>query len=191
MTEHHRRSIRLTGFDYAAAGAYFVTICSYRRDPLFEDPVLSDIVDAQWQDLPRRFSNLRLDAFVVMPNHVHGVVWLVGAPLAGALVGLSTDPRTVGAGASPAPTLGTIIGAYKSLVAVSWLKWIKANAPDRSGKVWQRNYYERIVRNEAELNRIREYIAMNPETWALDRENPGFMPNLEYERAWSWLERSD
>ena len=117
-----------------------------------------------------------------MPNHVHFIVWLnaVGAPLAGA-----HPPHPSRAGTSPAPTLGQVVGAFKSIVAT---KWLGRNAPHRSERVWQRNYYERVIRDEEELNRAREYILLNPFKWEFDRENPLRVANSEYQVQWDWLE---
>jgi REP element-mobilizing transposase RayT len=195
-----RRSIRLASWDYTSAGAYFVTICAYQRQLLFEDPDLASIIEAEWHALPHRFHNVDTDAFVIMPNHVHFVVWIkepnaVGAPLAGAPAANQVpteraNANPVGAGASPAPTvsLGAVVGAYKSLVAVSWLRSLKANAPLRSGRVWQRNYYERIIRDEAELTRVREYIRNNPDAWQYDAENPNRTMIDKYVNSWGDLE---
>lgn len=118
-----------------------------------------------------------------MPNHLHFVIWLgpVGATLA-----VAPD----GAGASPAPTLGDVVRAFKSSIAVEWLKHIRANRLERSGRVWQRNYYERVVRDEGELRRIREYIQLNPVKWQSDRENARRVPDAAYDRQWAWLEGS-
>jgi putative transposase len=88
-----------------------------------------------------------------------------------------------------APTLGTIIGAYKSLVASRWLVWIKATRPEVSARIWQRNFYERVIRNDDELNRIREYIRLNPLRWIVDAENPDRRLDDAYEREWGWLEK--
>ena len=167
---HHRRSIRLPMYDYSRPGAYFVTICTYHRELLFEDGALKQILEETWKALPERFPDISPDEFIIMPNHIHFIVWLnaVEAPLAGAHdAGIG-----VGAGASPAPTLASIVGAYKSIVSNQWLKWITANTPDRSALVWQRNYYERVVRDEDELARARQYIMDNPAKWAEDENNP-------------------
>ncbi len=117
-----------------------------------------------------------------MPIHVHFIVWLnaVGAPLAGARAF-----RPGRAGASPAPTLGEVVGAFKSVVAT---KWREKNAPYRYARVWQRNYYERVIRDEEELNRVREYILLNPLKWEFDRENPLRVANSRYADEWDWLE---
>ena len=182
MTERRRRqSIRLRDYDYASPGAYFVTICAYQRQPLFQDPPLRQIIQQTWLDQPRRFPNLALDAFVIMPNHLHFVIWLghVGATLA-----VAPDR----AGASPAPTLGDVIRCFKSSVAVDWLRHPKANGLERSGRIWQRNYYERVVRGEKELQRAREYIALNPLEWLLDSENPDRTADPAYSHEWAWLE---
>jgi REP element-mobilizing transposase RayT len=132
-----------------------------------------------------------------MPNHLHFIVWLkpVAAPLAGAHPAVHASAKHAGekpptnAGASPAATrLSDVVGAYKSFVARRWLDWIRQNAPDRDGRVWQRNYYEHVIRDEDELNRVREYILNNPLQWRLDRENPDSIPDAAYQRDWGWLE---
>ena len=173
----------MTGYDYASAGAYFVTVCAHNREPLFNHPVLRGIVEQTWHDQHDRFPSISLDAFVVMPNHVHFIVWLnpVGAPLAGA-------HGTGRAGASPAPTLAKVVGSFKSIVATRWLEWLKENSPDCSGRVWQRNYYEHVIRDEDELGRVRQYILDNPLLWELDRENPHRAANRGYDGEWAWLE---
>ena len=183
--ESQRRSIRLKGYDYASTGAYFVTICARGLQMFFTDPVLKQIVEETWYSQPKRFPSISLDALAVMPNHVHLIVWLnaVGAPLAGARA-----PRPRRAGASPAPTLSQVIGAFKSIVATNWRR---RNALYGSARVWQRNYYERIIRDEDELNRVRDYILLNPLKWEFDRENPLRVANSQYEEQWHWLEASE
>jgi putative transposase len=178
-----RRSIRLKGYDYTSAGAYFVTVCAHSRQTVFEDPVLREILERTWHSQEQRFPGVVLDCFCIMPNHIHFIVWLksVGAPLAGA-------HDAVRAGASPAPTLSEVVGAFKSIAATEWLKWLRQHAPHRSGRVWQRNYYERVIRNEDELSGIREYIHVNSSKWELDRENPHHVASREYTRQWGWLE---
>jgi REP element-mobilizing transposase RayT len=168
---HRRRSIRLKGYNYSQAGAYFVTICSYKKELIFEDIMVASIINKQWQNLPQNFSSIRLDEFVIMPNHIHFILWIknVGATLAVAHKNKTTNKR---AGASPAPTLGDIVGAFKSMVSTEYLKWINQNNVERSATLWQRNYYEHIIRNEESLNRIREYIINNTLKWEDDIENP-------------------
>jgi len=186
--ERHRRSIRLPRYDYASPGAYFVTMCAHGRLPLFEDPALRGMIERTWYSQQERFADVTLDSFCVMPNHIHFIVWLnpVGAPLAGAH---DASPMTrAGAGASPAPTLAEVVGAFKSIVATEWLKWLRQHAPHRSGRVWQRNYYERVIRNKDELSSIRDYIHVNPLKWDLDRENPRHVASREYTTQWGWLE---
>ena len=293
---HHRRSIRLKGYDYSQAGAYFITICTQDRACLFGKVVngemrLNDagrMVLAEWNMLPERFPHVVLDAFVVMPNHVHGIVvitnpatddtattaptivgtGLVPAPNAGTMgavpdagtmgavpnagtmgavpddgamgaapdagaMGAAPDAGTMGAapddgamgavpdagtmGAAPdtgattrvaptaativgtglvpapddgattrvaptvgdivaptvgdivAPTVGDIVGAFKSRVTVEYIRGVKTSGwPPFRGRLWQRNYYEHIIRNEIELNKIRQYIINNPLNWEKD-----------------------
>jgi len=178
-TKHHRRSIRLKGYDYHNAGAYFVTICTKNREHVLDDPVVNEIIVAVWLALPQWFPTIELDEFVVMPNHVHFVVWIndVGMPLAGI-----PDNQKDGGEPRPyeipmpqkinmAPALGDIVGAFKSLVFTVYLDWIENNDPSRRAKFWQGNYYEHIVRNDKELNAIRQYISDNPLNWETDRDN--------------------
>jgi len=118
------------------------------------------IVAEAWRDLGRRFKHIELDEFVVMPNHVHGIIH-VGAPFMA-----PSDPGMVNQGAiNRAPTLGGVVRTFKAVAS-------RAIRRDGADFQWQRNYYEHIVRSENELARIREYIANNPAQWALDRENP-------------------
>ncbi|WP_026370681.1 transposase [Kallotenue papyrolyticum] len=172
---HHRRSIRLKGYDYAQPGAYFITICTQHRACLFGEVVdgemrLNDygkIVEFTWHDLVNHISGIMLDAFVVMPNHVHGIV-------------IITDgPGVVGAGSEPAPTtpatahtarhgLPEIVRQFKTFSA----RRINALRGTPGVSVWQRNYYEHIIRNDEALERIRRYILENPARWMRDREKP-------------------
>ncbi|MDO8126860.1 MAG: hypothetical protein Q6359_06505 [Candidatus Brocadiales bacterium] len=172
---HHRNSIRLKRYDYSQKGAYFVTICTHDGRPYFEEyPELRQIVTQRLQEIPDRFSGVTLDESVIMPNHVH-VITIVGAALAAARKNVRATlavARNYRAGARPAPTIGDIVGMFKSLCIQDWLKHIKQNNIDAVGKFWQRNYYEHIIRDEQELNKIREYIINNPLKWSLDRENP-------------------
>ncbi len=180
--KHHRRSIRLKGYDYHNAGAYFVTICTKNRECIFEDPIVNGIINDVWQALPLWFPTIKLDEFVGMPNHIHFILWItdpaVGTPLAGVQDGGNMDesksrpyqipkPEKINA----APALGNVVGAFKSLVFKVYLDWIEINNPSRHAKFWQGNYYEHIVRNDHELNAIRQYIIDNPINWKIDRDN--------------------
>lgn len=186
---HHRCSIRLRGYAYSLSGAYFITICTHNRECLFGGIVdgemlvheFGSIVSKQWDAIPERFSCIELDAFTVMPNHIHGII-LVGAPLAGARfdAGVCEHMRAT---ARVAPTVGEIIGAYKSFAMYHCLQWVKQNKPQRYlGKLWQRNYYEHIIRDDDDLNRIREYILNNPANWQDDDEYK-ISPSLAEENA--------
>ncbi|MFH0753187.1 MAG: transposase [Candidatus Omnitrophota bacterium] len=180
----HRCSTRLDGYDYSRNGCYFVTVCVKGGLCIFGDihdgvmclNNVGRLVERAWQALPERFQNIKLDVFVVMPNHIHGIIKMgvddeidfprvVGAPLVGAL-----NKR---AGTRPAPTLGDIVGAFKSMVVHEYIGNVKnANWPKFDQSVWQRNYYDRIIRNVGAYARIHEYIVTNPANWADDDENP-------------------
>ncbi|GIV71404.1 transposase [Caldilinea sp.] len=173
---HHRRSIRLKGYDYTQPGAYFITICTHDRAHFFGAVVngvmrLNDAgcIAAQcWRDIPVHFPHVQLDVFVIMPNHIHGVLWIVandnnaGTQNVGATHASPLPPR------GPVPqSVGAIIGQFKSAVT----KRINELRHTPSAPIWQRNYYEHIIRDERALNAIRRYIQENPLRWHLDREN--------------------
>jgi REP element-mobilizing transposase RayT len=165
----NRRSIRLRNYDYALAGAYFVTMITRDRRCLFGDIVdgkmrlnhCGEIVQNEWENSARIRNEIELDAFVVMPNHVHGIIVI-------------TDASERATGRSPlhsGPTkrsLGAVVGGFKSAVT----KLIRGLRSEPGTLVWQRNYFEHVIRNEESLNRIRQYIVDNPARWEFDRENP-------------------
>jgi REP element-mobilizing transposase RayT len=169
----HRRSIRLKGYDYARAGAYFITARTQGSACLFGDIVgeemcLNDsgrIVVAAWNDLPAHYAGIVLDEFVVMPNHIHAIVTIV-ANTAGA--GLTPPPAPCESAPAVSPRLSEIVRACKTFSA----RRINASRGEASTSVWQRNYYEHIIRDDESLNRIRQYIIDNPAQWAMDHENP-------------------
>lgn len=187
-SSRNRRSIRLPGYDYAAPGAYFVTICTAGKECLLGDVSEGDMAlsDAGrvaaycWEALPRHFGRLELDAFVVMPNHVHGILILrdgdVGATQPDHDGCRPTDVRAPNASslalaASPPSPNGTRPGSVGAIVqnfkAVSTRKLNRMRALP-GVRFWQRDYYDHVVRDDAELRRIREYIARNPLRWERD-----------------------
>ena len=177
---HHRRSIRLKGYDYAQVGAYFVTICTQNRECLFgeiRDGQISlndagQMVGRWWDELTRKFPAVETDAYVAMPNHFHGVI-LVGAALCGRPEPESNVYATSGHPHRGAPTLGDIVDWFKTMTTNEYIREVKRQGwPPFPGRLWQRNYYERVIRNDDELCHIREYIANNPLRWAVDVENP-------------------
>lgn len=210
--KHRRHSIRLKEYDYAQAGAYFVTIVAQGRACLFgemADGIMrandaGRMVNREWLALPTRFTGVRLDALVVMPNHCHGII-IIG-PSVGATLVVAPGPDGVAlesrAGTSPAPTarrtLGGIVGAFKSITTHAYIQGVKQSGwPPFLDRLWQRNYFEHAIRDGASLGRIREYIINNPLQWELDRENParpctqttgmaGSEPNLSNPRRMPW-----
>ena len=201
---YHRRSIRLRGYDYSQAGGYFFTIVARRRKPLFgavKNGVMpknrfGEIVQACWQELPVHYSRVQLGAFIVMPDHAHGVIFLsdsdeVGTGSVKAVKGDSVKVGSVTAGFKPARTidaaptesaptsLSEIIRALKTFSArqINEFRHLQGNP------VWQRNYYERVIRNERELSAIRRYIISNPTNWDSDKSDDEgvFITSLEPE----------
>ena len=157
--KHHRRSIRLPGFDYTQDGLYFVTLATQERACLFDDPIMYTLAETLWQQIPRHFPFVSLDAWVLMPNHLHGILLLAGRP----------EGRGDRSNSKLAPgSLGAIIGNYKSVTT----RRLNQIAGLEGRTVWQRNYYERVIRSETELAAIRKYIEQNPAHWALDEHHP-------------------
>lgn len=167
--QRHRRSVRLKDYDYSQAGAYFITVCAHDRECLFGEIVdggmrLNDwgrVVQEEWLDTAAHHQGVELDASVVMPNHFHGILVIHE--------GIARYAPTSGQFGKMTPgSLPAIIRSFKSATtkAISELRGTLA-AP-----VWQRSFYEHVIRNETELNKAREYITNNPLKWDLDSENP-------------------
>lgn len=177
--KHHRRSIRLKGYDYTRVGAYFVTIVTKNRVCLFGEMVNGEMVANEygvivrecWLAIPDHFPHAALDEFIVMPNHVHGIVVLnetttVGARHAVPLHNPTSQQREQ-FGKPVAGSIATIVRSFKSAAT----KRINEHRGTPGAPVWQRNYFEHIIRSEDSLNRIRKYIADNPARWGYDCEN--------------------
>ncbi len=168
---HGRKSIRLKEFDYSSAGAYFVTICTHDRECLFgtvadEKIVLNDIgriVENEWLQTAEIRDNVFTDAYIIMPNHVHGILFIEEMANVGATgpVAPTNKPKSL-----QPNTLGSIIGQFKSVVTK------KIRQSGRINFKWQRGFYDRVIRNDDELNRIREYIIYNPLKWHENNDNP-------------------
>lgn len=171
---HHRRSIRLKNYNYSQAGLYFITICVHDRLPLFGKIIDGEMllnaagymVANQWLLLPYRFPSIVLHEYVVMPNHFHGVIESVGAIPCGCLIFCGCPEKE---GINPAPTVGDVVGAFKSLSTNEYIRNVKQNEwQPFNKKLWQRNYYEHIIRNEEAYLKIAEYIQTNPLRWRED-----------------------
>jgi len=179
----HRRSIRLPEYDYSQCGAYFLTIVTRNREHLFGEIVdgkmelneLGKIVEQNWNEIPNHYPDAKIDEYIIMPNHIHGIIIFEGDVGAIRELPLQKD-RDDGVGAirelplqiqRRKMLLPKIIGYFKMNSA----KQINIIHQKTGNPVWQRNYYEHIIRNEEELNRIREYIIDNPKNWENDEEN--------------------
>lgn len=173
-SRHHRRSIRLQGYDYSRPGAYFVTICVQNRECLFGEIVngqmrlngIGKIASDSWELLGEQYDHVSLDEWVIMPNHMHGIIIITDG---------NADPPLCRGGSRTAPTvfpsrkpIGRLIGAFKTVST----KRVNESRKTPGAQLWQRNYYEYVVRNNDELNNIRQYIMDNPIKWDTDRENP-------------------
>lgn len=186
--KHHRRSIRLKGYDYSQPGAYYVTIVVQNRECIFGDisngkMALNEngkIVKTEWLKTAEIRKNVKLDEFIVMPNHVHGIIIITDKIKNIPNIGKNVETTgNVGATGPVAPTgprlhpnsLGSIMGQFQSIVT----KQIRKFGIEYFS--WQRNYWERIIRNKNELNKIRKYIRDNPINWETDDNNPNNMEN--------------
>ncbi len=169
----HRRSIRLQRYDYSCAGAYFVTICTQNRECLFGEMVdgamrlnaAGKVVEQCWQEIPTHFPHVELDEFVVMPNHVHGILAIGDFGVAAGEPANDYSPLRKGP-AGTARTIGSMVRGFK----IGVTKWMRQTHTIH--EVWQRNYWEHIIRDEAELVHIRAYICDNPARWELDQLHP-------------------
>jgi putative transposase len=189
---HNRHSIRLPGYDYSQAGAYFITICTHNHECLFGDIFVGagsepapteraqmqlneygEIVKNTWEDLVNHVGNIELGEFVIMPNHIHGIIIIAGK--------VSIGSRFVGAGSEPAPTTTTKHKQHALPEIVRQLKTFSARRINKKRgtpgmPVWQRNYYEHVIRNDKSYDEIACYINNNPMQWEMDqlfvRANP-------------------
>jgi REP element-mobilizing transposase RayT len=191
--KHHRRSIRLRGYDYSQPGTYFITIVTHNRQCLFGEIINGAMVLNEagfiarkcWLEIPSHFPHAQLDEFIVMPNHIHGIIVIrdndhigvknidienAGAknfspppPLSNNFSPPSFNHFSPQPFKSPSRTIGSIVRGFK----IGVTKWFRQNTDIYN--VWQRNYYEHIVRNEKEFNNIRRYIINNPVNWANDK----------------------
>jgi len=167
----HRHSIRLPHYDYASSGWYFVTICTQGREHVFghvhdgkmHPNAFGEIVLTEWYETMIMRPNVSLDAFCVMPNHVHGIISITFEFDPNCRGVLQYAPTFV----SPSQTIGSIVRGLKSAVT----KHINATCQTPGAPVWQRNYYEHVIRNETDLHRIRAYIQNNPSNWQNDELN--------------------
>jgi putative transposase len=181
---HHRRSIRMKGYDYTSPGAYFVTLLSHGRaclfgeikEGIFRQSDIGKLVNDCWLRISNHFYDIGLDEYVLMPNHLHGIIFIheslgKGEAFAEAIQSM-VDTKS--ANASPLQPRGTQPGSISAIIqnfkSVS-TRMMNKRFFETSNKIWQRNYYERIIRNERELNAIRRYICDNTQDWELDIEN--------------------
>jgi putative transposase len=182
---HHRNSIRLRTYDYRSAGGYFITVCTFRKEPILAEieagkaqlTPLGKIVLECWNEIPQHFPNVELDMFVIMPNHLHGIIMfndsltVVGAQHAAPDYKTTASERAQHAAplrnVLPA-SLGAAVRSFKSACT----KRINELRDTPGLPVWQRNYHERVIRYDEELHALRDYVRTNPARWNEDCEHP-------------------
>ena len=188
----NRKVIRLKEYDYSQAGGYFITTCTYNREYLFGQVVnyqmmlnkTGETVKQWWLKLEDKFINVKLDNYVVMPNHIHGIIVVIEKDKVGAIHEL---PLQSGMMLRRQMLIPKTVGYFKMNSA----KYINRLRDAMGHPLWQRNYYEHVIRNENELDRITEYIQNNPLKWDLDRENPSSRNfNMEHDRYWKEIYES-
>ena len=176
--KHHRRSIRLKGYNYSQAGCYYLTVVTQNRECLFGDVVDGKMVlngagrvaQTCWLEIPNHFPNVHLDAFIIMPNHIHGIIFIINDEM-GKSVGVQNFEPLQRSNQNKYQqiiphSIGSIIRGFK----IGVTKWFRHNTDIYT--VWQRNYWEHVIRDEKELNHIQEYTINNPLKWDFDDENP-------------------
>ncbi|MFH1441333.1 MAG: transposase [Candidatus Omnitrophota bacterium] len=172
-----RKQIRLKNYDYSLNGYYFVTVCSRNRENIFGEyknlvgaglvsarnniklSIIGKIIDNQWNNIPKRYENVEFDQYIIMPNHIHGILVINNN-------GINNREET-----SPSPTVFDIICSFKSKCSMEYLNYLKQNNMYIPVNIWQRSFYDHIIRNERSLNAIREYISNNPVNWERDIDN--------------------
>ena len=176
--QQRRRSVRLTGFDYAEPGAYFVTIVTQERSCLFGEIIegqmqvnrAGEAIARWWLELKRKFTTIETDEFIVMPNHCHGIIVIIDSTVG---ADLGVGPPNDRTGAHAGAPLPTIVQWFKTMTTNEYIRGVKTlDWPSFRGQLWQRSYYEHVIRDADSLNRIRQYIVDNPARWEFDRENP-------------------
>ncbi|HAH20621.1 MAG: hypothetical protein A2Y00_02150 [Omnitrophica WOR_2 bacterium GWF2_43_52] len=161
-----RRQLRLKGYDYSQSNAYYITVCTRDREMYFKNEEARKLIKDIWNKLPDKYNGIYTDECIIMPNHIHGIISIVGANPG--VRPNNDNGQTHGS----APTLGRIVQWFKTLTTNYYIKGVRNNNwKPFSGKLWQRNYYEHIIRNDGDLNKIREYIRNNPVNWENDSEN--------------------
>ncbi|MBI9051887.1 MAG: transposase [Anaerolineaceae bacterium] len=169
--------MRLKRYDYTDPGYYFITICTHQRRMLFGNieneaihmNELGEIAQEKWREISNHFENVNLDYFVVMPNHIHGIIQIIDSQSvetrhASSLQNMDIKPIS---GVKP-KSLCAIIGSYKAAVS----RQINRSSIPSDTPIWQRGFYDHIIRNESSLIKLRQYIENNPLQWQLDHENP-------------------
>ncbi len=184
---HHRRSIRLKNYEYTTPGWYFVTIVVQDRISLFGEVVdaemhlndAGEMVARIWSEIPEFYPGVGIDSFVVMPNHLHGIIVLHGEEHNPSLASVGADPLCLPSSEPPAKplSLGDVVRRFKSLTTREYGEGVKHSGwPPFNQRLWQRNYFEHVVRDERDVERLQGYIIDNPVNWAFDVENLQLLP---------------
>lgn len=184
-----RKPLRLREYDYSQAGAYFITICTQERECLFGtiidgEMTLNDagrMVEIVWNQIPIFYTGVKIDKFQIMPNHFHGILFIIGANRSGFPDQGNIDYKGQCQPKYNSLSIPDIVKRFKSLTTKRYTDGVKQHCwTPFLGRLWQRNYYEHVVRNDGDLNLIREYIVDNPLKWHMDRENPNGKSNAGF-----------
>ena len=179
-SEPRRKRLRLSDFAYSDHHAYFVTICTQGRLCLFGEVAGENVelnaaglmVEKWWSEFEPKYPRVEVGEFVVMPNHVHGIVWILGKDALRVAEPI-VQPGQPSTEAANEASLPRMMQWFKTMTTNAYIRGVKAEGwPAFKEKLWQRSYHERVIRNDRELNGIRQYILDNPRLWAEDEENP-------------------
>lgn len=178
---HHRRSIRLKHYDYSQTGFYFITLCVQNKESLFGEIIenkmtlnaAGEMIEKEWLTLQKRFTHIDSHEYVVMPNHLHAIIEVGAAQMIPLHANNGQPEGFPSIDENAKNTLSDIIGAFKSITTVEYIRGIKTSSwQNFEGKLWQRNYWEHIIRNEQSFNDIAQYIVNNPQNWEIDKLRP-------------------
>ena len=172
-----RKSIRLKNYDYSQNGLYFITIVTQSHKNLFGEiidntmvlNIAGKMIEKIYNEIVIDFSMVRLHKYIIMPNHIHGIIEIVGVPLVGTLETDEHQGQPQGIAPTKPKTIGNIVGAFKSITTNRYIEMVKENIlPPFEKRIWQRNYWEHVIRDENSYIKLSEYIVNNPQKWEID-----------------------
>lgn len=173
----NRKSIRIREYDYSKDGLYFITICTNKRSCLFgkvENDIimLNDagrMIDDEWKNIPILFPNVQLHDYVIMPNHFHSIIHITNPVESANVPNFNGQPQGIAPTAAPV-SIGRLVGAFKSITTVRYIEGIRQHGWTKfNNRLWQHNYWERVIRRDKTYLYLAQYIKNNPAVWTKDK----------------------